>query len=169
MAVQDTRQKPLALTQSIVFFRAGSKDYINKSITARSIFLARIDLFAFNSLAFMGSSNGRASREIRFFVRATAYERHFRCRAQADLAIFFFGTRSRSSFERACWIGDVRSVFVFCFCFPMFVYQVKTVPHIPLYMTSTYNSKTAVQYHMTPIYNSPLTTVQYRTFTDPLL
>ena len=23
-------------------------------------------------------------------------------------------------------IGDVRSVFVFCFCFPMFVYQVKT-------------------------------------------
>ena len=32
--------------------------------------------------------------------------------------------------------------------------QVKTVTHIPLYMTSTYNSKTAVQYHMTPIYNS---------------
>ena len=49
----------------------------------------------------------------------------------------------------------------------MFVYQVKTVPHIPLYMTSTYNSKTAVQYRMTPIYNSTLTTVQYRTFIDP--
>ena len=55
VAVQDTRQKPLALTQSIDFFRAGSKDYINKSITARSIVLARIDLFAFNSLAFMGA------------------------------------------------------------------------------------------------------------------
>ena len=38
VAAQDTRQKPLALTQSIVFFRAGSKNYINKSITARSIF-----------------------------------------------------------------------------------------------------------------------------------
>ena len=76
-----------------------------------------------------GSSNGSASREIRFFVRATAYERHFRCRAQADLAKFFFGTRSRSSSERACWIGDVRSVFVFCLCFPMFVYLLKTVPY----------------------------------------
>ena len=32
---------------------------------------------------------------------------------------------------------------------------------VPLYMTSTYNSKTAVQYRMTPIYNSTLTTVQY--------
>ena len=40
---------------------------------------------------------------------------------------------------------------------------------VPLYMTSTDNSKTAVQYRMTPIYNSTLTTVQYRTFTDPLL
>ena len=48
----------------------------------------------------------------------------------------------------------------------MFVYQVKTVPHIPLYMISTYNSKTAVQYRMTPIYSSTLTTVQYRTFTE---
>ena len=115
-----------------------------------------------------GSSNESASREIRFFVRATAYERHFCCRAQADLANFFFRTRSRSSSERACWIGDVRSVFVFCLCFPMFVYLLKTVPHMPLYMTSTYNSKTAVQYHMTPIYNNTLTTVQYRTFTDPL-
>ena len=51
----------------------------------------------------------------------------------------------------------------------MFVYQVITVPHIALYMTSTYNSRTAVQYRMTPIYNITLTTVQYRTFTDPLL
>ena len=39
----------------------------------------------------------------------------------------------------------------------------------PLYMTSTYISKTAVQYRMTPIYNSTLTKVQNRTFTDPLL
>ena len=70
-----------------------------------------------------------ASREIRFFVRATACERHFCCRAQAQLGIFFFGTRSRSSSERACWIVDVRSVFVFCFCFPMFVYLLITVPY----------------------------------------
>ena len=40
---------------------------------------------------------------------------------------------------------------------------------VPLYMTPTYNIKTAVQYRITPIYNSTLTTVQYSTFTDPLL
>ena len=80
-----------------------------------------------------GSSNGSASRKIIFFVRATAYERHFRCRAQADLAIFFFGTQSRSSSERACWIGDVRSVFVCCSCFPMCCVPTKnsTVLHLP--------------------------------------
>ena len=93
----------------------------------------------------------------------------FAAELRLNSAIFFSGTRSRSSSERACWIGDVRSVFVFCFCFPMSVYQVKTVPQIPLYMTSTYKRKTAVQYRMTPIYNSTLTTAQYRTFTDPLL
>ena len=30
---------------------------------------------------------------------------------------FFFGTRSRSSYERACWIGDFRFVFLFSFFF----------------------------------------------------
>ena len=81
-------------------------------------------------------------------------------------------------------IGDVRSVSVFCFSVPKFVYQVKkqystvnTVLLLPLttkkqyrtalnptnakinnsttvllYMTPTYNSKTAIQYHM--IYNN---------------
>ena len=169
MAVQDTRQKPLALTQSIIFF-SGRKQGLYQQIDHRTLnCLSTHRSIRLQFARLHGSSNGRASREIIFFVRAIAYERHYCCRAQADLAIFFFGTRSRSSSERACWIGDVRFVFVFCFCFPMFVYQVKTVPHIPLYMTSTYNSKTAVQYHMTPIYNSTLTTVQYRTSTDPLL
>ena len=116
-----------------------------------------IDLFAFNSLAFMGAQTdtlqwGQISSSLLYLLRGIG-------------SLEQFGTRSRSSSERAYWIGDVRSVFVFCFCFPMFVYQVKTVPHIPLYMTSTYNSKTAVQYRMTPIYNSTLTTAQYRTFT----
>ena len=88
----------------------------------------------------------------------------FTAELRLNSANVFSGTRSRPSSERAYWIGDVRSVFAFCFCFPMFVYQVKTVPHI-LYMTSTYNSKTAIQYCMSPIYNSTLTTVQYRTYT----
>ena len=38
MAVQDTRQKPLALTQSIDFFRAGNLNYNQQSLTARSVF-----------------------------------------------------------------------------------------------------------------------------------
>ena len=116
-----------------------------------------------------GSSNGSASREIRFLYARPRMRDILAAELRLTWQFFFYGTRSRSSSERACWIGDVRSVFVFCFCFPMFVYQVKTVPHKPLYMTSTYNSKTAVQYHMTPIYNSTLITVQYRTITDPLL
>ena len=157
-----------SLNRSIVF--SGRKQGLYQQIDHRTLnFFSTHRSIRLQFARLHGSSNGRASREIRFFVRATAYESHFCCRAQADLAIFFFGTRSRSSSERACWIGDVRSVFVFCCCFLMFVYQVKTVPHISLYMTSTYNSKTAVQYHMTPIYNSTLTTVQYRTFADPLL
>ena len=70
VAVQDTRQNPLALAQSIDFFRAGSQDYINKSITARSIFLVRIDLFAFNSLAFMGArTEGRQGRSDFLYAR----------------------------------------------------------------------------------------------------
>ena len=53
----------------------------------------------------------------------------FAAELRLNSAFFFFGTRSRSSSERACWIVDVRSVFVFCFCFPMFVYLLKTVPY----------------------------------------
>ena len=94
-----------------------------------------------------------------------------------------FGKRSRSSYERACWIGDFRFVFVFVFSclytklknntvlliqYCSYHLPLKTVPYcsyptntkinnsttVPLYTTSTYNSKTAVQYHMTPIFNS---------------
>ena len=123
MAVQDTRQKPLALTQSIDFFRAGSKAYTNKSITARSIFLARIDLFAFNSLASVGAQTdtlqwGQISCSLLYLPRSIG-------------SLEQFGTRSRSSYERASWIGAFRSVFLgfFRFCFLMFVYQAKIIQY----------------------------------------
>ena len=113
-----------------------------------------------------------------------------------------FGTRSRSSYERA---AELKTFVTFLSSCCQAVYQVKkkkystanySIAHttkkqyhtalnststkinnsttVPLYIfltatTSTYNSKTAVQYRMTPIYNSTLTTVQYRRFTDPLL
>ena len=135
MAVQDTGQKPLALTRSIDFFgpeartiSAIAQDYMNNR-SPHAQFLSTHRSVRLQFARLHGSSNGSASREIRFFVRATAYERHFRCRAQAHLAIFFSGTRSRLSSERACWIGDVRSVFVFCFCFLMFVYQAKIIQY----------------------------------------
>ena len=96
--------------------RAGSKDYINKSITARSIFLARIDLFAFNSLAFMGAQTNTLQWgcSLLYLLRSIG-------------SLEQFGTRSRSSYERACWIGNFRFVFVFRFCSLMFVYQAKMV------------------------------------------
>ena len=186
MAVQETRQKPLALTQSIDFFRAGNLGLYQHSLAALEHAPIR---FAF-ILAFMGAQTD------------TLQWRHIYC----SLYIYYgasdrsgnFGTRSRSSYERACWIGDFRFVFVFVFsCLytklknnTVLLIQncsyhlpLKTVPYcsyptntkindsttLPLYMTSTYNSKTAVQYRMTPTYNSTLTTVQYPTFTDPLL
>ena len=169
MAVQDARQKPLALTQSIDFF-SGRKQGLYQQIDHRTLnVLSTHDQFTFNSLAFMGARTEARQGRSDFWYARPRMRDTFAAELRLTWQCFFFGTRSRSSSERACWIGDVRSVFVFCFYFPMFVYQVETVPHIPLYMTSTYNSKTAVQYHMTPIYNSTLTTVQYRTFTDPLL
>ena len=98
-----------------------SKDYINKTITARSNFGARIDLFAFNSLAFMGAQTdtlqwGHISCLLLYLLRSIGSLEQFR-------------TRSRSSYERACWIGDVRFIFVFCFCFLMFVYQAKIIQY----------------------------------------
>ena len=94
-----------------------AQDYINNR-SPHAQFLSTHRSVCLQFARLHGSSNGSASREISFFVRATAYERHFCCRAQAHLAIFFFGTRSRSSSERACWIGDVRSVLFFAFVFP---------------------------------------------------
>ena len=186
MAIQETRQKPLALTQSIDFFRAENSGLYQHSLAALENAPIR---FAF-ILAFMGAQTD------------TLQWRHISC----SLYIYYgasdrsgnFGTRSRSSYERACWIGDFSFVFVFVLLclytklknntvlliqYCSYHLPLKTVPYcsyptntkinnsttVPLYMTSTYNSKTAVQYRMTPIYNSTLTTVQYRTFTDPLL
>ena len=172
----------------MIFFFFGPKNshYINISIAALEHAPIR---FAF-ILAFMGAQTD------------TLQWRHISC----SLYIYYgasdrlgnFGTRSRSSYERACWIGDFRFVFVLVFSglytklknntvlliqYCSYHLPLKTVPYssyptntkinnittVSLYMTSTYNSKTAVQYRMTPIYNSTLTTVQYRTFTDPLL
>ena len=117
-----------------------AQDYINNR-SPHTQFLSTHRSVRLQFAHLHGSSNGNASREIRFFVRATAYERHFRCRAQAHLANVFFGTRSRSSSERACWTGDVRSVFVFCFCFPMFVYLLKTVPYCTYPLASNQYSR----------------------------
>ena len=101
--------------------RAGSKDYINKSITARTTVLARIDLFAFNSLVFMGAQTdtlqwGQISCSLLHLLRSIGSLEQFR-------------TRSRSSYERAYWIGDFRFVFVFRFSFLMFVYQAKIIQY----------------------------------------
>ena len=69
------------------FFRAGSLDYVNNpSPHAQGLSTHRSVHLQFARLH--GSSNGSASREIRIFGRATAYERHFRCRAQAQLGKF---------------------------------------------------------------------------------
>ena len=103
MAVQETRQKPLALTQSIDFFRAGNLGLYQHSLAALEHAPIR---FAF-ILAFMGAQTD------------TLQWRHIYC----SLYIYYgasdrsgnFGTRSRSSYERACWIGDFRFVFVFVF------------------------------------------------------
>ena len=187
MAVQD--KKPLALTQSINCFRAGSSNYINnRSPHAQFLNTHRsVRLHEEPSIIF---SKRRARTEARQgrsdFLCARPRTRDI---FAAELRLtrqkkIFFTTRSRSSYERAGWSGDFRFVFAFRFSFFVFVYQakkiqycfyhkplknstvlhlplsrrintagalkeVKTVPHIPLYMTSTYNSKTAVQYHMT--------------------
>ena len=245
MAVQETRQKPLALTQSIDFFRAGNLGLYQHSLAALEHAPIR---FAF-ILAFMGaqtdtlqwrqiscspfyllrsigsleqfgtrlrSSYGRAWRigDFGLYQHSLAALEHAPIRfafilafigAQTDTlqwrqiscsplyllrsigSLEQFGTRSRSSYERACWIGDFRFVFVFVFSclytklqnntvlliqYCSYHLPLKTVPYcsyptktkinnsttVPLYMTSTYNSKTAVQYHMTPIFNS---TVSY--------
>ena len=102
-AVQD--KKRFALTQSIIFFRVGSKNYINKPITARSIFRARIDLFAFNSLAFMGAQTdtlqwGQISCSLLYLLRSIG-------------SLEQFGTRSRSSYEPAFWPGSLLFRFFF--------------------------------------------------------
>ena len=111
------------------FFSDRKLELYQQSLTARSIFEHALICSPSQFARLHGSSNGSASRKIIFFVRVTAYERHFRGRAQAHSAIFSFGTRLCSSSERACWVGDVRSVFVFCVCFPMFVYLLKIVPY----------------------------------------
>ena len=168
-------QDSLRLKNRLFFFRA-EKLSLYQQIDRRS--RARTDPFRL-ILTFMGVQTD------------TLQWRHISC----SLYIYYgasdrsgnFGTRSRSSYERACWIGDFRFVFVFVFSglytklknntvlliqYCSYHLPPKTVPYcsypintkinnsttVPLYMTSTYNSKTAVQYRMTPIYNSTLTT-----------
>ena len=75
------------------------------------------------------SSNGSASREIRFLYARPRMRDIFSAELRLAWQLFVLGTRSRSSSERGSWIGNVRSVFVFCFYFPMFVYLLKTVPY----------------------------------------
>ena len=80
------------------------------------------------------SSNGSASREIRFLYARPRMRDIFAAKLRLTRHFFKFGTRSRSSYKQTCWIGDVRSVFILFFCFLMFVYQAKinTVLLLPL-------------------------------------
>ena len=120
----------------IVFFRAGNLGYTNirppLSSTHRSIRLQ----FARR----MGAQTD------------TLQWRHIFC----SLCIYYgasdrsgnFGTRSRSSYERACWIGDFRFVFVFVFS--------------GLYTKLKNNTVLLIQYCS---YHLPLKTVQQYHFT----
>ena len=145
-AVQDNlRLKNAAEKPIIIFFGPENSHYINIRPPHTAHFLSthrsvrlhnsltcmgnRTD-FCIDLIAFMGDQTdtlqwGQISCSLLYLLRSIG-------------PLEQFGTRSRSSYERACWIGDFRFVFVFCFCFPMFVYQVKRVPHIPLYRTYHY-------------------------------
>ena len=174
MAAQDTRQNPLAPTQTIDFFRAGIFGLYQHSLAALEHAPIR---FAF-ILAFMGAQTD------------TLQWRQISCSSLYLLrsigSLEQFGTRSRSSYERACCIEDLRFVFVSVFSYLYTKLKNNTVLliqycsyHLPLktvpycsYPTNTkikqynsttihdliYNSKTAVQCHMTLIFNS---TVSY--------
>ena len=115
---------------STVFFEPRAMGRISAQFSSTLIPFAfmgkRIDHFSGQS------SNGIASMGTRFSVRATAYERHFRCRASAHSSIF--GTSSRSSYERACWL----EIFVSNFFLVLHgSYQVKTVPYCTYMITFT--------------------------------
>ena len=72
-----------------------------------------------------------------------------------------FRTRSRSSYERACWIGDFRFVFVFCFISSCLCTKLKQ------YSTAfTTNHLKTVPYCTHP---SRVKSVQYAPKTDPKL
>ena len=105
-----------------------AQDYINNRSTHAQFFSTHRSV-RLQFARLHGSSNGSASREIRFLYARPRMRDIFAAELKLTWHFFFLGRRSRSSFERACWIGDVRSVFVFCFCFPMFVYLLKTVPY----------------------------------------
>ena len=83
--------------------------------------------------------------------------------------IFFFTTRSRSSYERACWSGEFRFVFVFRFCFLMFVYQAKITQycfyHKPLKNSTVLHSPLPRQISTVYAQNRPqVETVSHRTY-----
>ena len=65
-------------------------------------------------------------------IRSPSWERK-RIRFNGDRCpvrfYIYYGASDHSSYERACWIGDFRFVFVFRFCFLMFVYQAKIIQY----------------------------------------
>ena len=162
----------------------GSTRHETKTACSR----ARIDLFAFNSLAAWERKRIRFNGDIstvRFYIYCWVSDpfRFYIYRRASDRS-GIFGTRPCSNYERAC--QDRGRSFRFCFRVHKFVYQVKKQSStgntvlllplttkkqyhtalnptntkinnsttVPLYMTPTYNSKTAIQYHM--IYNNCL-------------
>ena len=105
-----------------------AQDYINNR-SPHAQFLSTHRSVRLQFARLHGSSNGSESREIIFVYVRPRMRDIFAAELRLTWQFFFLETRSRSSPERACWIGDVRSVFVFCFCFPTFVYLLKTVPY----------------------------------------
>ena len=122
----------------IDYFSSGSSNglfaLLRASSNSFSFMLTHIDHFFFGpelernrtretSVAFFLSTTERrltAERSNQIFLYARSrMGRHLRCRASAHSSSF--GTSSRSSYERACWLEVVASVFLCLFGFAWFV------------------------------------------------
>ena len=157
-------QDKLAAEKPIICF-SGRKTRTISTFARRS--RARIDLFAFNSLAAWERKRIRFNGDIspvRFI--STTEHRIARAILERDRAGAMNELAGLETFVSFLHFLPLKIV---PYCSYPTNTKINKTTTVPLYMTSTYNSKTAVQYRMTPIYNSTLTTVQYRTFTDPLL
>ena len=94
------------------------------------------------------------------FVRATAYERHFRCRASAHSSIFFWNVIALGAMsELADWRFSFR--FRFRFFFFMFLYQAKNNTALLLPQTTIRPKRPQVKTVPYCTYPSRVESVQY--------